>query len=167
MRDDEQRASEAAKESLQPCETGEVQVVVGLIEQEQIRLGKQRSAEGEDVLFAAGQRTDELFAPPLKAKGIQHGDGPLRQAVAASLFEGFSRRFVGIERFADRALRRLSQALLPRTERPFRPHVVGKDALQHGRGLLILRLLGNIPKAERAGLGDHAAARRLIARDQP
>ena len=74
MRDDKQGALVALEVLLQPDQRLEVQMVGGLVQDQQFRLLQQQFAEGQTGLFTAGQRRNQgLPVPAGKAHTVEDG----------------------------------------------------------------------------------------------
>ena len=153
VRDKDDGAGELAQELLQPQNGFGVQMVGGLVQEQQIRLGRQSAAEGHPPLFAAGERPHQ---------GIQRRRGQ----------GGGGRIDAGLQLPAVRALDLVQQdrQLAVRAVSGFiaaQPlHQVRRarlDVLSHGEAAIQLELLRQITDAQSAPPRHFAGIRALMA----
>jgi hypothetical protein len=95
VRDDQGRAAVRSDEPFEPAERVEVEMIRRLVEEEDLRLGKQQPGKAESGLLSSGEGRYWLVGIEVaKAEALQHLLGPLLPLVAAKSFETSQRRVV-------------------------------------------------------------------------
>ena len=127
MRDDQHGAPVLAQRVLQPLGRGEIEVVGGLVQQEQVGLGQQDARQAQAGLFAAGEQPrGHLLALLREAQADQralYAAGPLVAALAlealgqAGVVLGQARHGLGIGVLLSHVALHLAQALLHALQR--------------------------------------------------
>ena len=153
MGDKDDGARELAEKVFQPENGFGVQMVGGLVQQQQIRLGRQSAAEGHSPLFAAGERPHE---------GIKRRSGK----------GGGGRLDAGLQLPAVRAVnlvqqsRQLAVCAQPGLVAAQPLHEVRRarlDVLAHGAAAIQLELLRQVADAQAAPPCHVAGVRALVA----
>mmetsp|Transcript_57913 Transcript_57913/g.169309 ORF Transcript_57913/g.169309 Transcript_57913/m.169309 type:complete len:285 (+) Transcript_57913:1262-2116(+) len=142
MGDGHHSALELPEEPLQPCHTLRIEMVRGLVEQKDVRIGEEQAADGHAPPLTAAQRRD-LCISRRAAEGLH---GPVQLAVELPAIAGIDARLQLVHLLEQRVhvcirVRHPGTHLLELRQHRLRVRQSGLQALDHGLALELGLLL--------------------------